>query len=221
MSQAYRAILKITTAATLVVLLGIGASLARAQEAPPPTVAVRQDPALGPLITDTQGWSLYIFTRDQPGVSVCTGQCAVNWPPLILAGEAGDPVAPPDLPGALGVIVRPDGARQVTYNDMPLYYFAGDAQPGDTNGQGAGGVWFIAQPADAPPAEAPPAEALPTEAAPPGGAAEQPQPPATAAPAPVPAASPTPVPAPTPTLPPAPAATPVPTRPGYGYGYGY
>lgn len=214
MSPAYRAMLKISIPATLVVLLGIGASLARAQEAPPLTVAVRHDPALGPLLTDAQGWTLYIFTRDQPGVSVCTGQCAVNWPPLI---TEEDPVAPPDLPGVLGVIVRPDGARQVAYNDMPLYYFAGDAQPGETNGHGVGGVWFIAQPAEALPAEAPPAEAPPVEAAPPGETGEQPPPLATAAPAPAPAASPTPVPAPTPAH--APAATPVPTQPGYGYGY--
>ena len=46
----------------------------------------------------------------------------------------------------LGRIKRPDGTTQVTYNGMPLYYFSGDANPGDTNGQGIGGVWFAAQP---------------------------------------------------------------------------
>jgi hypothetical protein len=31
---------------------------------------------------------------------------------------------------------------QVTYGGRPLYYFAGDAKAGDTNGQGVRGVWF-------------------------------------------------------------------------------
>jgi predicted lipoprotein with Yx(FWY)xxD motif len=30
----------------------------------------------------------------------------------------------------------------VTYGGRPLYYFAGDAKAGDTNGQGVRGVWF-------------------------------------------------------------------------------
>jgi predicted lipoprotein with Yx(FWY)xxD motif len=138
---------------------------------------VRQDPALGALLTDAQGWTLYIFTRDRPGVSMCTGQCVVNWPPLT---SEGDPVAPPDLPGELSVIARPDGGRQVTYNGMPLYYFAGDAQPGDVNGHGVGGVWLIAQPVAPQPAEAPPATAP---------APEQPQPPMPTTPTPAPAQS--------------------------------
>jgi predicted lipoprotein with Yx(FWY)xxD motif len=30
----------------------------------------------------------------------------------------------------------------VTYDGKLLYHFAGDAKPGDTNGQGVGTVWF-------------------------------------------------------------------------------
>jgi predicted lipoprotein with Yx(FWY)xxD motif len=29
---------------------------------------------------------------------------------------------------------------------MPLYFFAEDTAPGDTNGQGRGDVWFVAAP---------------------------------------------------------------------------
>ena len=45
----------------------------------------------------------------------------------------------------LGTTTRSDGGKQVTYNGHPLYLFAGDNAPGDTNGQGFdafGGSWF-------------------------------------------------------------------------------
>jgi hypothetical protein len=33
---------------------------------------------------------------------------------------------------------------QTAYMDHPLYYFAGDAKPGDTKGQGVAGAWSVA-----------------------------------------------------------------------------
>jgi predicted lipoprotein with Yx(FWY)xxD motif len=45
----------------------------------------------------------------------------------------------------LGTIARTDGKPELTYNGHPLYRYAADAKPGDTNGQGAtafGGGWF-------------------------------------------------------------------------------
>jgi len=49
----------------------------------------------------------------------------------------------PTLSAELGLAPRTDGPQQLTYQSAPLYYFVGDAQPGDTNGQGSGGVWFV------------------------------------------------------------------------------
>ena len=44
---------------------------------------------------------------------------------------------------SLATIERDDGSKQVTYNGWPLYYFANDRQPGNTNGQGVGNVWWV------------------------------------------------------------------------------
>jgi predicted lipoprotein with Yx(FWY)xxD motif len=108
-----------------------------------PTVQTRAT-SLGTVLTGNNGMTLYTLSADSPGVSRCTGACTTAWPPLLLA--AGSPAAPPGLPGQLGVIMRPDGGRQVMYNDQPLYFFVRDQQPGDTNGEGVnafGGVWHV------------------------------------------------------------------------------
>jgi predicted lipoprotein with Yx(FWY)xxD motif len=97
----------------------------------------------GPVLTDAEGRSLYLFTNDtqNSGASSCTGDCLVNWPPLL---TDGDPVAGEGLDEALlGTISLPDGTTQVTYNGWPLYYYAEDTAPGDTNGQAVGDVWFL------------------------------------------------------------------------------
>jgi D-xylose transport system substrate-binding protein len=88
--------------------------------------------------------TLYVFKNDKPGQSNCTtGTCAQNWPPLTVA-QGEQPQAGPGVTGKLGVIQRPDGTSQVTYNDMPLYTFKGDAKAGDTNGQGVANLWSAA-----------------------------------------------------------------------------
>ena len=118
---------------------------AAAQTPPAPIVAIAEHPALGRILADDRGVTLYRFTRDGPDVSNCYDQCAQTWPPLLVA-EDGEPMPGPELGGALGVIARRDNTRQVTYSGMPLYYYARDANPGDANGQGVGGVWFVVEP---------------------------------------------------------------------------
>jgi predicted lipoprotein with Yx(FWY)xxD motif len=108
---------------------------------------VSNHPTYGMILTDSNGMTLYIFTKDTPNVSNCSGQCLVAWPPLLVT--AGAPTKADGISGTLGTITLPDGTTQVTYNDMPLYYWAGDAQAGDATGYAVNNVWFTVHP-DAP-----------------------------------------------------------------------
>jgi predicted lipoprotein with Yx(FWY)xxD motif len=100
---------------------------------------------LGVTLADADGRTLYAFTKDKGGQSACYDDCAATWPALTIAG---DPAAGDGIDGSLlATASRKDGAEQVTYKGMPLYYFSGDQKPGETNGQGVGGVWFTVTPA--------------------------------------------------------------------------
>ena len=103
-----------------------------------PSVAVSAS-GLGDIITDGNGDTLYLFTPDAQGPSVCYDECASAWPPLVGDVTAGDGIDS----ALLGTVARDDGGEQVTYNGWPLYYFAADASPGDVNGQGVNDVWFV------------------------------------------------------------------------------
>jgi predicted lipoprotein with Yx(FWY)xxD motif len=80
------------------------------------------------------GMSLYIFKKDtkDSGKSVCNGDCATNWPPY--EADEVDEVEAEGASGALTIVTRDDGSKQLAYNGWPLYYFAGDKAAGDTNG---------------------------------------------------------------------------------------
>ena len=109
------------------------------------TVEVATDPTLGDILVGEDGKTLYVFTKDTGGKSVCNGDCAAKWPPFVL--EEGETIAGGDgVTGTLATIARDDGAMQVTYDGAPLYYFAADTAAGDVNGQGLNGVWFAATP---------------------------------------------------------------------------
>lgn len=97
---------------------------------------------LGSYVTGANGMSLYLFTKDTATTSACTGECAVNWPPLTVAA-ASDVTAGAGISGAIGTITRDDGTLQVTLAGHPLYYFKNDAAAGDVNGQGIGDVWYL------------------------------------------------------------------------------
>jgi predicted lipoprotein with Yx(FWY)xxD motif len=94
---------------------------------------------LGDIVVDSAGMSLYMFMPDNAGAPTCAADCAKAWPPLTGEASAGDGVDA----GLIGTAEHPESGTQVTYNGWPLYYFAGDSAPGDTNGQGQGGVWYV------------------------------------------------------------------------------
>lgn len=98
---------------------------------------------LGTILVDGDGMTLYMFTNDTQGEpSVCEGDCLAAWPAFEGTPAAGDGVEE-DL---LGSIDRSDGTPQATYDGWPLYYYVKDQAPGDTTGQGVGGVWFVLAP---------------------------------------------------------------------------
>jgi len=103
-----------------------------------------QNGPFGTMLVDANGKTLYIFLKDTQGAnaSACSALCADNWPALT-AASAGEGVDA----SLLGSFQRADGSTQVTFNGWPLYYFAGDRNPGDTNGQGLSGNWYVVSPA--------------------------------------------------------------------------
>jgi predicted lipoprotein with Yx(FWY)xxD motif len=109
-----------------------------AQAAGGTTVAVASG-RLGDILVDGDGRTLYAFTKDRGDQSACSGQCADSWPALTGTANAGSGVQA----ALLSTATQADGSSQVTYDGRPLYYFAGDAKPGDVNGQGVGDVWFV------------------------------------------------------------------------------
>jgi len=110
----------------------------------PETVAVSKTDALGEFLVSADGGTLYTFSKDTAGVSNCSGDCAKNWPALTVGAE-DKLVAGAGIEGKLGTIKLANGSLQVTYNDMPLYYFKDDHKVGDTAGEGVGGVWTVAK----------------------------------------------------------------------------
>lgn len=94
------------------------------------------------ILTDAKGDTLYYFTPDSASKSACTGGCAGAWPPLLFSGS-GSPTAATTLSGSLTAVSSGNG-NQVEYNGHLLYTFAGDSAPGQTNGEGQFGKWFVA-----------------------------------------------------------------------------
>ena len=120
------------TASAVLIALALGLSGGAQAQASAP--AMFKDGVL----TNHQGRTLYTFDKDasMPDKSVCNGQCAVNWPPFLAAGNA-------QPQGDWGIITRDDMKKQWTYRKQPLYFWSKDKQPGEQTGDGVGNVWHV------------------------------------------------------------------------------
>jgi predicted lipoprotein with Yx(FWY)xxD motif len=111
------------------------------------TVIKTASSSAGTFLTDGSGRAVYLWAKDTSDVSNCTGACAGAWPPVTTTGSvtASGAAKASDL----GTIARSGGAKQVTYDGHPLYYFAGDSGPGTASGQGSDGFgakWWLVAP---------------------------------------------------------------------------
>ena len=126
---------------------GYGRPAPTTPSAPASATVTGRTTNLGPTLVDGSGRTLYLFESDTPTMSTCDGSCASVWPPV-------SAVTTPHATGGtrvdlLGTLRRADGTMQLTYSGHPLYYFAGDAEPGDTTGQGLkqfGAPWYALTP---------------------------------------------------------------------------
>jgi predicted lipoprotein with Yx(FWY)xxD motif len=103
-------------------------------------VLIVQRSAVGYVLAEASGQVVYTYGKDSKGGQpMCTGSCASIWPPV-----TGAPVASSadTLPGTLGTVSDANGAKQVTYNGLPLYTFKG-AKTLATKANGTDGQWHV------------------------------------------------------------------------------
>lgn len=134
-------------ALTLAAVLGglgflVAGALARSATQASATVSLHRT-ALGSVLVNSRGHTLYLFAKDRRGKSACNGSCARFWPPLT---SRGTPTAGPGVrQSLLGTTKRSDGRLQVTYKRHPLYTYVRDHRAGQTNGEGSvlfGARWW-------------------------------------------------------------------------------
>jgi predicted lipoprotein with Yx(FWY)xxD motif len=110
------------------------------------TRIVLGDSEFGEMLFDAKKQAIYIFENDSKGRTVCYGECAEAWPPVLTKAKpkAGDGVRA----SLLGTVTRRNGARQVTYAGKPLYFYSHEG-PGEVRCHNVnlnGGFWWVVGP---------------------------------------------------------------------------
>jgi predicted lipoprotein with Yx(FWY)xxD motif len=102
----------------------------------PATVSTADVAGVGTVLVDSSGAALYFPEQEADGTVLCTGSCTSIWLPLTVGSTESTPSGSGDVSGQLGVLQRPDGAAQVTFDGKPLYRFVEDSGPGAVSGNG-------------------------------------------------------------------------------------
>jgi predicted lipoprotein with Yx(FWY)xxD motif len=100
----------------------------------------------GRMLFDRRRQAIYIFENDPKGKTVCYGECARAWPPVLTDGKPR--AATGVRKSLLGTVRRRNGRRQVTYAGKPLYYYAHEG-PGEVRCHNVnlnGGFWWVVAP---------------------------------------------------------------------------
>jgi predicted lipoprotein with Yx(FWY)xxD motif len=102
-------------------ILGLVAAVAMVGAANAMEPAKFADSALGKILVDPQGMTLYIFDKDGVGAtqSTCTDKCIVNWPPFVAPAGA---TAEGDW--TIVDVTDKDGnaVKMWAYDGKPVYY---------------------------------------------------------------------------------------------------
>ena len=108
--------------------------------APGHIVLIVQRSKLGYVLALANGDVVYTYGNDtKGGAPSCTSSCSSIWPPVtgIPQTTLGE-----SLPGVLGTVTLPNGAKQATYNGFPLYILK-SGKPLQTTGNGRDGLWHV------------------------------------------------------------------------------
>ena len=99
---------------------------AAAATRPAAPVIVQKSSQFGRTLFTRAHQALYYWTVEKRagGKIRCTGSCATAWPPLIVKAAAAVPTKITGVKGTFGVVKRPDGRLQATYNGLALYGYA-------------------------------------------------------------------------------------------------
>ncbi len=139
--------------AIVLVVCGLGAGVMFSLAATGPIVAgasrpqvvrvsTARVPHVGTVLTTGSGRTLYYFTANPPGKSLCTGACAQIWPPFMASKHAH--IHGPHGVKGLSLISVGSGRWQVAFHNNALYRFKSDTKKGQAGGQGVLGKWFAA-----------------------------------------------------------------------------
>jgi predicted lipoprotein with Yx(FWY)xxD motif len=130
----------VVIAAIIAVFVATSGGTTNAAPSSSPAVSLNST-ALGSVLVDAKGRTLYLFEGDRPNVSTLSAAGRAIWPPFTAKTK------PAAMAGANAALIGTIPATgQLTYNGHPLYYYVGDQQSGQTAGQGLnqfGARWYV------------------------------------------------------------------------------